>query len=300
MRVDLPVVLGFDVGGTTVKAAAYDTEMTLLAETRRPSRHGPAILDVVNETASQLRAQLTPDQDARVVGAGVAMLGIVDVSRGVVVRSGNLDLNEFPVTAPLTERLALPVTLGHDVRAAAEAERRFGFAAAVDPFVMVIGTGISGVAYLGGRILRGSSGQAGEIGHVVVRPGGPLCACGNRGCLEAVASAGAIARSYTQRTGTSVDGALEVLARDDADARAVWAEATTALADALLTMCALLAPGVIVLGGGLADAGAALTGPVTAAMRERAGAITVPPVKTATLGARAGVVGAALLAIDAL
>jgi glucokinase len=132
----------------------------------------------------------------------------------------------------------------------------------------------------------------------VVRPGGPRCGCRAHGCLEAMASAAAIARRYTELTGRPVTGANEVVAglgRDPAADR-VWAEATSALADGLLTATTLLAPGGIVLGGGLAAAGDLLLAPVTAAMRARATAVTVPPLTATTLAGRAGVLGAALLA----
>lgn len=296
------VVLGFDVGGTTVKAAALDVDLQPLATATRPSRRGPGLLDTIVETASELTASLSEEHRRRIACAGVVIPGVVDTVRGISVRAVNLDLTEVPVAAPLAERLGVPVVLGHDVLAAGEAERRTASAGLVDPFVVVIGTGIAAVAYVDGRAVGGVSGQAGEFGHVVVRPDGPVCACGARGCLEAVASAGAITREYAVRTGSTVAGAHEVVAAllDDPVAADVWAEATSALADGLLTVCALLAPGAIVLGGGLAEAGELLTGPVRARLHERAHVIAVPPVLTAALGSRAGVVGAGLLAFDRL
>lgn len=297
-----PIVLAFDVGGTTVKAAAVDGDLTVLAQVSRRSQHGPAILDVIAEAGQEVLAGLRADQRSAVRAAGVAILGLVDTDRGIALRSVNLQLRDLDVAGPLSSRLGVPVTLGHDVFAAAAAEVRAGSCDAADPFVAVIGTGIAGVAFVGGRPVRGASGQAGEIGHVVVRPDGPLCQCGARGCLEAVASASAIARSYAERAGRDVAGAHEVVDRLDVDpvAAEVWDEAASALADGLLSVCALLAPGAIILGGGLAEAGEALTGPVTTYLKERAHVVPVPPVVTASLGSRAGVVGAALLALDSL
>lgn len=296
------IVLALDVGGTSVKAAAFDGDLAVLAEARRPSVTGPAILEVIAAASAEVLQTLSDDQRARVSAAGIAMLGLVDRGRGVVVRSVNLDLDHLDVAGPLSRRWGVPVVVGHDVQAAADAERRASPGGHDDPFVAIIGTGIAGVSFVRGEPIVGVSGQAGELGHVVVRPGGPLCRCGSRGCLEAVASAGAIAREYTERSGRPVDGAMEVLSLVGSDevAAAVWTEATEALADGLLTVCALTAPGEIVLGGGLAEAGSALVDPVEAAMKERAHVVTVPPVRRATLGSRAGVVGAALLAFDLL
>jgi glucokinase len=117
-----------------------------------------------------------------------------------------------------------------------------------------------------------------------------------------VASAGAIRRAYVERTDEDVPGALDVLERRATDpvAAEVWDEACSALADGLLAACALLAPGAIVLGGGLGEAGAALRDPVERHLTARAGVLAVPPVHSAVLGGRAGLLGAALLALDHL
>jgi len=304
-----PVVLAFDVGGTSIKAAAFDAAFDgsdpsslgePVAETRRTSPRGPAVLDAIADAAEELTSSLDADQRGRVAAAGVAMLGLVDTRRGRVRHSVNLDLHDLDVVTPLTERLGVPVALGHDVQAAGVAEYRVGSLEVADPFVVVIGTGIAAVSFVDGRPLTGSGGQAGEFGHVIVRPGGRECACGAHGCLETVASAGAIVRIYEERSGTPVAGASDVLARTGSDpvAAEVWDEAASALADGLLTVCALLAPGAIVLGGGLGESGAALTGPVQAHLKERIHVGVAPPVLSATLGSRAGVIGAALLALD--
>lgn len=296
-----PPVLAFDVGGTTVKAEVLGPDLRAWARGTTGTPRGPALVDAVVDLAADLLGQLTPRQRGDVTAAGLVLPGIVDGERGVSVFAANLGLRDEPLAGPVSRRLGLPVRLGHDVTAAAEAERRSGAASdVVDPLVVVIGTGIAAVSYVHGRRVVGTSGQAGELGHVVVRPGGPVCGCGARGCLEAVASASAVARAYRERSGRAVTGADEVVALlgRDADADAVWAEASSALADGLLMAVALLAPGAIVLGGGLAQAGAALVDPVAALMKERATVLTAPPLLTAALGSRAGVVGAGLLARD--
>lgn len=296
-----PAALAFDVGGTTVKAEVLGPDLRTWAQGTTRTPRGPAVIDAVVDLAEHLLDQLTQQQRDDVTAVGLALPGIVDSERGVSVYAANLDLRDEPLAGPVSRRLGLPVRLGHDVTVAAEAERRSGAARdVVDPVVVVIGTGIAAVSYVHGRRVVGTSGQAGELGHVVVRPDGPLCGCGARGCLEAVASASAVARAYRERSGRDISGAHEVVALlgRDADADAVWQEATSALADGLLMAVAVLAPGAIVLGGGLAEAGAALVDPVTAWMEERATALTVPPLLTATFGSRAGVVGAGLIAFD--
>jgi glucokinase len=297
-----PAVLAFDVGGTTVKAEVLGPELEVWATGSTGTPRGPAVVDAVAFLAGELLAELSEVQLSKVGAVGLALPGIVDTASGTSVYAANLGLRDEPLADPVSRRLGLPVRLCHDVTAAAEAERRSGAArAVVDPLVVVIGTGIAAVSYVHGQRVAGSSGQAGELGHVVVRPGGPVCGCGARGCLEAVSSAAAVARTYRARTGREVSGAHEVVALlgQDPHADEVWAEATSALADGLLMATALLAPGAIVLGGGLAQAGPALVDPVTGLMKQRATAITVPPLLLAAHGTRAGVVGAGLVARDA-
>jgi glucokinase len=237
----------------------------------------------------------------RAVGVGVP--GIVDAERGIGLDSANLGWRNAPVAAHLGAALGLPVAVRHDVAAAGSAELRRGAGrGARDALFVVIGTGIAGAVLAGGALVAGGAGQAGEIGHIRIRPTGPRCGCGARGCLETFASARAIAVAYTERTGRPVAGAADVLAvlPTDADARAVWADAVAALADGLLITQAVLAPELVVLGGGLASAGSALLDPLAAALHERATVQVVPRLLVAELGERAGVVGVGMAARELL
>ena len=295
-------VLAVDIGGTSIKAEILDPDLTsratAWAPTPRPAGGGTvaAVIDLGRRLIHGLPSP------AGVTGVGLAVPGLVDVDRGVGVVAANLAWRDLPVRAPVAAALGLPVTMVHDVTAAGTAEWRCGAGRGVDDLaVVVIGTGIAATLVTGGKVVRGGCGQAGELGHVVVRPAGPPCACGQRGCLEAISSARAIADAYAARSGRQVDGAIEVSARLGCDAVAdqVWQEATDALADALLMVRALLAPSRIVVGGGLAGAGEALLAPVRSRLERAAGLQVVPPVVAAQLGSRAGVIGAGLAALDA-
>jgi glucokinase len=295
-------VLAVDVGGTSIKAEILDAGLgrCAAASTVTPRGAGTAVLSAVIDLARRLIDELPPP--ARVTRVGLAVPGVVDVDRGVGVLAANLAWRDMQVRAPVSAALGLPVTMVHDVTAAGVAEWRCGAGRGVDDLaVVVIGTGIAATLVTGGVLVRGGSGQAGELGHVVVRPGGPPCACGQRGCLEAISSARAIADAYSARSGRPVDGAVEVSARlgFDPAAAEVWQDAVAALADGLLIVRALLAPSRIVLGGGLAGAGDALLGPLRSRLERAAGLETAPPVVAAQLGSRAGVIGAALAALDA-
>jgi glucokinase len=297
----MTLVLAVDVGGSAIKAEVQDAEFrpVLAGRRRTPPAEvggdGRAVLAAVVGLAGELLA--TDPGPVRALGIGIP--GIVDLARGVGVRSSNLGWRQAPVADYLGAALGLPVTVRHDVAAAGLAELRRGAGrGAHDALFVVIGTGIAGAVLAGGSMITGGSGQAGEIGHLRIRPDGPLCGCTARGCLETFASARAIAAAYAARTGRPVGGAADVLAAlpGDPAARAVWADAVCALADGLLITQAVLASELVVLGGGLASAGSALLDPLGTALRERATVQSVPRLVVAELGERAGLVGVAMAA----
>jgi glucokinase len=289
-------VLAVDLGGTAIKAAVVAGDLGLTVADPRPTPTGDwrTILDAVVDAGRQLIDEQPHDRRPRRMG--LAVPGLVDVGTGVGRFSANLRWREAPVAKYVAEQLGMPVTLVHDVTAAGLAEHRLGAGRDVDDLlVVVIGTGIAATIVAGGRAVTGA-GQAGELGHVVVRPSGPRCGCGRRGCLEAVSSAAAIARRYAARTGQPTAGAAEVWARLGADphADAVWAQAVQALADALLSALALLGCARVVIGGGLARAGDALFAPLRDALATGVTVEVVPELVPAELGDRAGLIGAAL------
>ncbi|MER6975112.1 ROK family protein [Nocardioides sp. NPDC000445] len=293
------LALAFDVGGTSVRGAVVGAGDVSWAESRGATRPGPAVLDDIAQLGEELLAGLSPAARTQVAGVGVAFPGLVDTESGTSLKAVNLGLVDTPVAAPLAERLGLPVAVSHDTAAAAGAI----WADAGSPasaFVAVLGTGVAAVTYVEGRPIVGASGQAGELGHLVVDPAGPPCTCGLRGCVESRAGARRMLERYASLGGdTRITGVAELVARTEHDplAAGVWSEAITALADGFLAVGALLAPGEIILGGGVAEARGYLLEPLQARMRERAGVTAVPPVRLSALGGRAGLVGAARLAL---
>lgn len=297
-------VLAFDVGGTDMKAALIDDAGRIVALERLATPHdgdrtAEAVVAAVAELSARFRAE---HQDVRPQALGLLVPGHVDDEAGVGVFSENLGWHDFPFRASVEEAVGLPVTFSHDVRGAGEAEHRIGAAAPFrDVVVMAIGTGIAGAIFVDGRLHTGG-GMAGEMGHSRVADG-PECACGSRGCLEAVASAAAIARRYAALSGVAVPGAKEVLelaAAGDAHAQAVWESALDALALDLSHTVALLAPEAIVIGGGLAQAGPALFEPLAARLDAILTFQRRPVLLPASIGENAGVIGAALRARDLL
>lgn len=292
-------VLAFDVGGTDIKSALFDAYGTALGLRRTATPAGGAdsparLIRRLAELADELRAQ---HSDIEPQAVGVVVPGIVDAENGIGVFSSNLGWRDAPMRDLIADRFGLPVAFDHDVRSASWAEHVLGGAREYrDLVVMIIGTGIAGAMLVDGRPYT-AGGYAGEVGHSPI--GEWPCPCGARGCLEAIASAGAIARRYTEATGTPVAGAREVIARageGDAAARRVWDEALDALTLSIAQLTAVFAPQAVVIGGGLSRAGGALFDELRSRLAERLSFHRIPALVPAELSGDAGLLGSALLA----
>jgi glucokinase len=320
----MTLVLAVDVGGTTIKAEVTDDSGVPVASGAARTPKGAVALDAIAALGSRL---IDDAGRSPVAAAGVVLPGIVNRVRRIGVYSSNIGWSSLPAGEVLERAWGIPVAVDHDVTCAGWAEWATGAGQGCNDMAFVaIGTGISAALVSGGRLLRGSangsangsvsaertsgadrtigaswtsggSRQPGEIGHVVVRPDGPPCGCGARGCMEAIGSAAAIARAYAAVSGTDVRGALDVelAAAHDARARKVWDDAMSALADGLAVLSTLLGPERIVIGGGLAQAGDFLLKPLTTLLPERVRIQPVPALALAAHGMRAGLAGAALL-----
>ena len=281
------LVVGVDIGGT--KTAILVTEpdgavlMRHIAPTAvgAPNRAADAIASLVQAALDE--ASVTPDD---VVALGVGVPGRVDRETGHVTLAVNLDWHDLPLGPRLEARLGVPTVVENDVRAAALGlHRRRLFGPVESLALLAIGTGISAGVVLDGRLHRGSSGLAGEIGHAIVDPTGPRCACGNAGCFEAVAAGPAIvARTragWAARRNGNVERAATALESSNASARLDGAEGVFAAAaggddvarDVLESTGKAVAWGIhlralaydvdrIVLGGGVSHAGEPFLAPV--------------------------------------
>jgi len=282
-----PPVLGIDVGGTSVKARVAAADGWVLAEWREPTPRDDSSGErtVALVAAMALRAE----REHGVRAVGLVIPGIVDESSGTSVAAVNLGWRDLPVRDLVAAAIGLPLAFGHDVRAGALAESVSG-AAAGSPGTVVfvpVGTGLAAAAIVDGVPLV-SGGWAGEIGQVVIAAGPHA---GRR--VEQIASAGAIARRLGLENAHS---AAQLVRSDDAAASAVWHDAVDTLAESLVWIAATVAPSVIVIGGGLAEAGSLFFEPLEAAIDARIGIIRRPRVVPALHGDAAAVIGATLLA----
>ncbi|KAB8183213.1 ROK family protein [Microbispora catharanthi] len=290
-------VVALDVGGTSMKGGLVTRggEVTVLAGRPTGREHGPdAVVEAVRAYVGEIADLGRSRYGVEPAGVGLAVPGIVTASTAVY--SANIGWRDVPAEAFTPP--GVPARLGHDVRTGGLAESVFGAGRDVADFLFLpIGTGIAGAVVLRGEPYGGAHGWGGEIGHASVWPAGEKCACGQIGCLETYASASAVARRFAARSGrtSTAKDVVELAVAGDPVAAEVFGEAIEALAIALASYVLVLDPALIVIGGGLAEAGAALFEP----LRERlAGRLTFrepPPVRPAALGPRAGMLGAALL-----
>ena len=299
-------VLGVDFGHRHLRVAVADLSSTVLAERRADVDVDTAAelaLDLATRMVTEVleEAGLTID---RVVAAGMGLPGPIDRRTGRVRSSvilpawSGLDADE-----QLARRLGVPVDVDNDANLGALAEFTFGAARGLDDVIYVkVSSGIGAGIILGGRLHRGVTGNAGEIGHVEVRADGVVCRCGNRGCLETVASGSALLGVLRPVHGDALTlaGMLELAAAGDPGTLRVINDAGRAIGHALGDLCNSLNPGAIVVGGDLSAAGAPLLDGIREAVDRHAqpGAAEAVTVMRSVLGERAEVLGALTLVIN--
>lgn len=290
----MPLILGVDLGGTSVKIGICDASGRPRTETTIPTRADRGPERVVSDIAAAAR---TLPGFRGVERAGIGAPGPLDAQRTRVLLAPNLGWRGAQLPAMLRRVLKVPVTLENDANCAALAEWTAGAGRGTACFALyTLGTGVGGGLVIGGRLWTGSHGGAAEFGHVIVDPRGPRCACGNRGCLEALASATAVARA----AGTAdAREAFTRARRGVPRARKAVERAIRALGLAIASMYHVLQPDRFALAGGMSAAGTRFA----AAVRRAAAPFVFDvyrrklDVTLARLGARAGWIGAALAAV---
>jgi glucokinase len=310
-----PYVIGVDLGGTNIRVALVDREGRILQDARRPALADQApeatlanIRDGVTEVLEEQAAK--PEQ---LVGVGIGLPGIMDDEQGLVFWSPNFPRWEnVPVARAVGEPTHLPVTLLNDAKCAALGELTYGAGRGARHMVMItVGTGIGGAFVVEGQLLMGPNGSIGEVGHQTIDPSGPLCGCGNHGCWERFCGRDAIIdrtvrRLQAGRPSVLVDQVArphdvtpalvaEAAAGGDALAREVMEETGFYLGVGVTNLINMLNPEVFVIGGGIAQAGDVLLGPMRRTVAARAVALQAKTARivTAELGDNAGVMGAA-------
>jgi glucokinase len=304
--------IGIDVGGTKIAGGLVSEDGQILAE---HTVHSPATdSDAMEEAIAELVAGLLEHGDAGSVGVGAA--GYVDADRATVAFAPNLAWRDIDLKQELEQHIDLPVVVENDANAAAWGEFQHGAGRDVDDLLMLtVGTGVGGGIVKDGELYRGAFGVAAELGHLRMVPGGRLCPCGNRGCLEAYGSGSALVKIAKEEvTGGSllgrnlvdlaggdpeeITGPLITGAAQDGDPFAVeqlehlgrW------LGEAIAMLASVLDPAMTVIGGGVAKAGDLLMDPMRRAYAQQLpgrGHRPMQRITAATLGNKAGMIGVA-------
>jgi glucokinase len=251
--------VGVDIGGTKTDAVAIDEDGAVIGQLRVATGFGAeAVLETTVEAATRLAAQVGVEpRDFESLGVGVP--GTVDAESGRVTHAVNLGLDDLDLGAALEERLGTSVRVENDVNAAAMgAFHLLGKAEAQSMAYLNLGTGLAAGLVLGGQLWRGSRGTAGEIGHIPVDPNGPLCPCGQRGCLEMVASGSAVARQWPSDHPRPVQALFEAADSGDALAIEVRQRLIDNVASAVRILVLTVDVDAVVIGGGISSLGAPL------------------------------------------
>lgn len=300
-----PIHVGIDLGGTNIQGAAARGQ-TILSRRKIPTRVKLGPTTVLADLAALAR-DLAADQGLAALGIGIP--GLLDLERGVCLAADNLGWRDVPVAAVLTEQLQAPVFIENDARVAALGELATGKAKGRSNFIYItVGTGIGAGIFVEGRMLRGARWAAGEVGHMQMDPTGAVCACGGRGCLEALAAAPAIQRKGRAVAAANPASLLNSLPEGEIDAAVVfkfaadgdrWAqqivdETMGWLGIAVANLVNIFNPELVVIGGGVSLAGEQLLAPVQAQIARHCMRVQKETVSLVTSGLddSAGVAGA--------
>jgi glucokinase len=317
-----PPVVGIDLGGTKILVGVVDRDNEILARAKRPTpakEGGPAIVGAIIEAVDEALAGAGITR-REIAAAGMGSPGPLDVKTGTILFSANLNVRNFPIGPEIAAMLKRPVLVRNDVRVAGYAEFRLGAGRGYRHLIAAfVGTGIGGCIIFEGEVVAGATGNAGELGHMIIKAGGPRCGCGARGCMESLASKTAIARRVDKAVRKGLPTVLadkvarkgRLKSRDLAEA--VNAEDLVALKEVqraahflglgLGSLINVLGPEIVVIGGGVAEA---LKEPYVSLVRSAARKQAITdldgqiPIQLAALGDDAGILGAALLAREQL
>ena len=314
-------VLAVDLGGTKILAAVVLPDGKIISRNycltmadEGPEAVSDRILFAVDRAIAQAKLKTS-----ELIGIGIAAAGILDTNRGIVTTSPNLPYwRNVPLRDIVANKSGVATYMINDASAAALGEHRFGAGMGFDNMIyLTVGTGIGGGIIIDGELYSGTDGCAGEVGHMTIEVDGPQCHCGNFGCLEALASGWAVAKSaitHINNGGESsiielVDGRLESITaetvavaarRGDRLAADIVSEAAKYLGVGLSNLVNIFNPELIVIGGGLSKMGDMLLKPARKVLRKRAFQLPAGTVRVvrARLGSNAGIIGAAAYVFD--
>ena len=310
------IAIGIDIGGTSIKGAAVDSNGKVYESFVIPFVKEDSGEKIIRDLAELVKKYIKEQGlEGKIAGMGIGCPGSIDIEKGVVNYANNLGWNNLPIAKIMQETLPYPVRLINDANAAALGEAKFGAGKSYENIILLtLGTGVGGGIIVNGRLYEGNEGKGAELGHMVIELDGEQCSCGRKGCLEAYASATALIREAKKAVLSdkksvlwelspdieSIGGRIifQAIAQGDKTANKVLENYIKYLGEGILNFCNIFRPDVIVLSGGIANAGEALFNPLNEYIKVRDyGYKGTPAVKVvpATLGYDSGKVGAAAL-----
>ncbi len=311
--------LGIDLGGTKVLTAVADERGKILARKKIPTEPEKGQEHVIDNIIGSVLAVLEESglDKSEIVRTGIGSPGPLNIEKGIIYLAPNLGWENVPISALLEERLGVPIKLENDANAAALGEKWFGAGQGIDNLLYItVSTGIGGGIIIDQKIYHGANAGAGEVGHMIIDPDGPRCGCGNRGCLEALASGTAIIRmareavksgqetilhSLSDGDVTKISGSLiaEAARMGDQVAEDIWEKAGDYLGLGVANLVNVFNPEMIIFGGGVMKAGAFIMKPMLRSLKKRAfkESYRSLKIKQAALGNDVGVKGAIAVAM---
>ncbi len=307
-------VVGVDLGGTKISTALSDLEGKIINQTTIPTDAHEGEMPVLNRIINSIEKVVNDSAISYedIKGIGIGSPGPLDAKQGIIITTPNLPFKNFNLVKPISEKFGVPVFLDNDANVAAIGEFMFGAGKGAENIVFfTVSTGVGGGAILNGKVYRGHTSNALEIGHMTVAPHGPRCNCGNVGCVEATSSGTAIAKRAHEALSTKVETSLrkyenvtsyEVFveaAAGDPVAKDIIDDAMNYLGIAVANAVSIFDPEYVIIGGGVSKAGDVVFDTVRKVVDKRCFKSMAESVKIvpAGLGTDAGLIGAVALAL---
>lgn len=307
-------VVGVDLGGTKISTALSDLDGKIISQTTIPTDAHEGEMPVLNRIINSIEKVVNEGNVSYedIKGIGIGSPGPLDAKKGIIITTPNLPFKNFNLVKPISEKFGVPVFLDNDANVAAIGEFMFGAGKGAENIVFfTVSTGVGGGAILNGKIYRGHTSNALEIGHMTVAPHGPRCNCGNVGCVEATSSGTAIAKRAHEALSTKVETSLrkydnvtsyEVFveaAAGDPVAKDIIDDAMNYLGIAVANSVSIFDPEYVIIGGGVSKAGDIVFDTVRKVVNKRCFKSMAESVKIvpAGLGTDAGLIGAVALAL---
>lgn len=306
--------IGIDLGGTAIKAGLADSKGDIIDDFQIPTGVEANSAETVVENIKQcIRQLLDRNKNIRVSAIGIGVPGIAHENGNITIFANIRVFDDYPLASEIQKTFDIPTFVDNDANNAASGEFYFGVAKGKRHFLLVtLGTGIGAGIYVNGAVYTGANGGAGEVGHMVIVPDGRLCGCGNNGCWETYGSATSMIKRATSMLGRGIESSLSKYYPDKLDAKAIgdaakegdmlateiFDETAHYIGVGLANLINCFNPELIVIGGGLSNAGDFLLDKVKVSAKLN----SAPPswgsveIKTASLGNKAGILGSAALA----